>query len=610
MRTGTHFALAAVLTFSPFIASASEADALAIDAQILAVHLPFGTILDPIYSASNTTTIAGYTRCGDSALWTGAWLAAESFRYNVTQSPDALANVKTALAGLTSLADVTGDSRLARCIVPASSPYAAGIESEEAANTIHQAPPYIWVDNTSRDEVVGAFFGLAVAYDFVSDASVKSGVSALTARLIGFISSHQWSPNDDISNTFLIRPEELQMLLTVANHVDPSGNVSGPSISLPLTSAVTVDTLGLSSYFKFNLDYMSLYNLIRLQDNSANRGAYQIVRTYTASHQNAFFDVIDRALNGPSPARDAETRNLLDEWLARSRRDFTINDSSRVAVCGSEACRPIPVQLRPPADFLWQVDPFQLSGGGSGVVETAGIDYILTYWMARYYGALPPPSNVLSAAADIADVAPDSLASLYGLNLSAGAVVVTDSASTPRQATVTYSSSSQVNLIVPAATASGQATVSAPTRLGSENASATVQSVAPALFTMSGTGVGVAAAIAVRVQAANPQLQSPVTVFQCAAGTCTAVPIALGADTPVYLSLYGTGIRGRNALANVSVTIAGVSATVLYAGPAPGFPGLDQVNVALPLALAGAGESNIALSVDGQVANYVTISIQ
>jgi hypothetical protein len=44
--------------------------------------------------------------------------------------------VKTALAGLKGLADVTGDNRLARCMVLAASPYAAGIESEGAANTI------------------------------------------------------------------------------------------------------------------------------------------------------------------------------------------------------------------------------------------------------------------------------------------------------------------------------------------------------------------------------------------------------------------------------------------------------------------------------------------
>ena len=27
---------------------------------------------------------------------------------------------------------------------------------------------------------------------------------------------------------------------------------------------------------------------------------------------------------------------------------------------------------------------FQLTGGGSGVIESAGIDYILPYWMSRF----------------------------------------------------------------------------------------------------------------------------------------------------------------------------------------------------------------------------------
>src|ERR1035438_1149368 len=113
-------------------AQASETDALAISANIQAKHLPFGTILDPIYASPTSDQIVGYTRCGDSALWTGAYLAAEAFRYNVTRSADALANVKSALAGLKALTDVTGDNRLARCVVLANSPYAAGIENERS----------------------------------------------------------------------------------------------------------------------------------------------------------------------------------------------------------------------------------------------------------------------------------------------------------------------------------------------------------------------------------------------------------------------------------------------------------------------------------------------
>ena len=190
-------------------------------------------------------------------MWTGALLAAESFRYNVTKSADALQNVKRALAGLKALADVTGDNRLARCIVPAASAYAANIANEEASNTVNQNPPWIWIDNTSRDQVVGAFFGLGVAFDVVDDPEVKAGVSDVATRLIGFISRHQWSPNDDISNTFQLRPEELQTLLQVARHVNPANTVSGPLIVLPVSTGVAIDVQSNSSYFKFNLDYLS-----------------------------------------------------------------------------------------------------------------------------------------------------------------------------------------------------------------------------------------------------------------------------------------------------------------------------------------------------------------
>src|ERR1039457_1612106 len=256
--------------FGASVGRGSEPDAVAISANIQARHVPFGTLLDPIYASPTSGQIVGYTRCGDSALWTGALLAAESFRYKVTSSADALRNVRSALAGLKALSDVTGDNRLARCMVLSNSPYAAGIASEEASNTIHQNPPWIWVDNTSRDQVVGAFFGLGAAFDLVDDPAVKAGVSDLATLLIGYISRHQWSPNDDITSTFEIRPEELQMLLQVARHVNPSNTVSGPLIVPPVGTAVAFDVLSLSSYFKFNLDYMSFYHLLRLQDNGDN----------------------------------------------------------------------------------------------------------------------------------------------------------------------------------------------------------------------------------------------------------------------------------------------------------------------------------------------------
>src|ERR1700728_2292937 len=82
---------------------AAETDALNISANIQARHTPWGGIIDPVFASPTSDQIVGYTRCGDSALWTGHYLAAEAFRYKVTQAPAALANLTVAISGLKGL---------------------------------------------------------------------------------------------------------------------------------------------------------------------------------------------------------------------------------------------------------------------------------------------------------------------------------------------------------------------------------------------------------------------------------------------------------------------------------------------------------------------------
>jgi uncharacterized protein (TIGR03437 family) len=49
---------------------------------------------------------------------------------------------------------------------------------------------------------------------------------------------------------------------------------------------------------------------------------------------------------------------------------------------------------------------------------------------------------------------------------------------------------------------------------------------------------------------------------------------------------------------------------VLFADPAPGFIGLDQVNLPIPRSLAGRGEVDVVVTVEGKVANTVKINIK
>jgi uncharacterized protein (TIGR03437 family) len=159
--------------------------------------------------------------------------------------------------------------------------------------------------------------------------------------------------------------------------------------------------------------------------------------------------------------------------------------------------------------------------------------------------------------------------------------------------------------------------------------------VSPGLFSADQTGTWLAAAQVVTTHADGSQTYMD-SIATCTSNLvwngytwsgCVPVPVDVGTGTDqVVLELFGTGIRGANAIAETDPQYAngpGVSVIagpvcsnanpdcnyleVLYAGPqgarAPGsFYGLDQVNVVLPPSLAGSGV--ISLTVEA-VAGYV-----
>jgi uncharacterized protein (TIGR03437 family) len=63
-----------------------------------------------------------------------------------------------------------------------------------------------------------------------------------------------------------------------------------------------------------------------------------------------------------------------------------------------------------------------------------------------------------------------------------------------------------------------------------------------------------------------------------------------------YLTIYGTGL-GNATPDRVVVTIAGLPVTVTYAGPAPGQPGVDQMNVYVPPGFAAPDSCSDAFTV-------------
>jgi hypothetical protein len=367
--------------------------------------MPHGTLMDPIFASPDSDEIVSYTHAGDSAIWTGHYLAAEAFRYRVTANPVALDNIRATLAGIRSLVEITGGELLARAIFPPSSPFAEAIKKEEGSHGVFPGTlgrqNFLWLGGTSRDQYSGIFFGLGVALEHVPE--VRDDVADLITRLAGYLVDHDWIVRmpDKISTVFLQRPDQKLAFLQIARKANPKRFGSRYNAMRLALSALVVLPLSYEllddhhHYFKFNLNSINLYGLIHLEsENSLFRKLY--LRAYAVQwrtlddHGNPHFNMIDRAIKGPNARRDAQTVEYLQAWLRRPRRDPFVDLRGRFPVCGPEdrACEPIPIELRPTTDFLWQRSPFLLYAGGVGFIEGAGIDFILPYWMARFYKVL------------------------------------------------------------------------------------------------------------------------------------------------------------------------------------------------------------------------------
>jgi uncharacterized protein (TIGR03437 family) len=197
-------------------------------------------------------------------------------------------------------------------------------------------------------------------------------------------------------------------------------------------------------------------------------------------------------------------------------------------------------------------------------------------------------------------------------SLAGTTVRVRDNVGVERLAQLFFVSSGQVNFLVPSGTANGLATVTLTNSSGDVlTGTVSISTIAPSLFSANANGMGVAAAVVLRRTAAGQDRYEPVAQLDSATNRFVPVSIDLGPETDqLFLIVYGTGFRGRTGLAGVTATIGGVAAPVLYAGPAPGLVGADQLNLRLNRSLAGKGAVDVVLNFDGKPANAVQVAVK
>ena len=295
---------------------------------------------------------------------------------------------------------------------------------------------WIWRGDVSRDQATGAVLGMAAAYDMAEDPETKLTAATFLTELV----DHVWDNNLD----FMDKNDEL----TEHGNVDgesfegwPYQNGLNAACSLAWfkIAAHVAENEGLDDASRFQdrydelisrgyLDFMNdfmwvydgyvtkhyntymayenMFHLARLEDdpvlgprvdqifrdtlwlnlddNTPNRrgikeanpvkatwymystGDYDAVALYDALWQLAVFS--------PAPLRDRYIKNS-------DYPDVVVNPDSP-----KESLYPLPSNRQPPDMVIWHRSTFLMDGGVDSGEERTGCDYMLPYWMGRYYG--------------------------------------------------------------------------------------------------------------------------------------------------------------------------------------------------------------------------------
>ncbi len=419
-----------------------------IERKIRQDHLPHGTIITAFMDTpatdswetayrqggpGNVGTVLGWGSGGDSAIFTGQYLAAEAFRYAATGDPDALGVVTHTLGGIGKLLDVNGGrGLLARCAAPQGSPVAQSFSSTYGAAQLNGQT---WVgyqgpNGISRDQYSGVFFGLAVTWELVNDPLIRAECQSRIEMMLDYLIANKWVVSEDRAligqgsrgPTFWHASIQRFTFLRVGHRINPAKYATALAAAGPVSETAWfgawTGVLGNDHYYKFNLSHLAYYNYFRLETDMQRwqgfERAYRIVRRYVGHHRNPHFDMIDTTVDPSSSAVFyPQTREVMRQFLRRNHRVLAppVVDLSQVVYVpftqtgyqnGSGSSfsvvttttqmpsEPLDIELRLfTGEFLWQRDPFTASVPNLGwdTREKHGLDAVLPYWMGRYYGA-------------------------------------------------------------------------------------------------------------------------------------------------------------------------------------------------------------------------------
>jgi len=434
--------------------------AVFVEENYQAYHSVNGIIWQGVFAGPEDTHPSLFGTGGDSAIFTGFYLAAAVYRFLVTRDEADLDIVFQTVRGLHILTHVSGTPGvIARCAFPADQAAAwrypdrwksrinAGLVYEspddivDAGDPDRYYPRFIFYAKATRDQLSGILYGLAVVLaelqpdDFQEKDQLYRTIQSVrdVTRQIAYALWTRLEENcfvlmDHYYNTGttsvlvdgLLKVQLLSVYRAALNMFEDPGTAERSRIEEvyhdEFAWAFFLNDGNLDSLFNWlnlfdgyyanNLRFARSFTVFLLEEDTGRRqqvAAYMTkhVWRYVQDHRNTHFIFLYAAASCDQ-SRLGEGLLGLQELSLRPLRNWSspLYDQSfypppDVLLFGDVTGYVVPVHLREPTDyFIWQKDPFETGDGEleqEALKEATGLDFLLPYWMGRYYGFVDAP---------------------------------------------------------------------------------------------------------------------------------------------------------------------------------------------------------------------------
>jgi hypothetical protein len=385
-------------------------------------HIRYGLVSDVYLPGGDYAHVRLHDSDNDG-LWSAMYLAAESYRFAVAGAEDAQANALDGLDALERLVTINP--------IPGFQARSFELEgfavSDKERWRSRPEKDFEWKGHTSSDELVGTFFCYAVMWETIGRErpEVRERIAKLVGQTVGHILDNnlylididgkptlwgRWNPKYvntlEVGGDRRLNSIEILAFLQLAYHTTKDERFKRKFRELVDTHGYAKNTVnwlpnprGPWNHSDDELYWLSYYNLLQNNfDQEARVTFLTSARQHVEATQRKRNPVWNFIYGGTTNEKiDLEGSVMVLREFPLDLRRWRMTNSHREDVevvprrrrRGSESVSVLPPDER--AIQKWNGNEMSLDGGGNEESAESGAEYLLPYWMGRYFGYITAP---------------------------------------------------------------------------------------------------------------------------------------------------------------------------------------------------------------------------